>query len=146
MYDSDHDWTKSSDCERWMYMSLSCNACVKEIFLTTNYKMVPPSCQKHSRTRHAACNCTPAYYDNGGPMEPMSSHKPESLCAKCLSIVTVVPLTTTFQHDRPVVFWQNSHTRQWHCTLDEGHVILILRHELCCVSNAAPFHERTMKR
>ena len=73
-----NDWIKRSDCERWMYMSLSCSAYVKETFLATNYKMIPPSCQKHSRTRHAACNCTSVHCDNDGPMQPMSSHKSEN--------------------------------------------------------------------
>ena len=100
--DSDHDWTKRSDCERWMYMSLSCSAYVKDSYLVTNYKMIPPSCQKHSRTRHAACNCTSVHCDNGGPMEPMSSHKSENPrevplhCVRCTADY-VFPTRTTFR-------------------------------------------------
>ena len=53
-------------------------------------------------------------------------------CARCLSIVSVVPLTAPAdsKHDRPVALRQDSHTWHWLCLclLDQGRVILILGH------------------
>ena len=47
-------------------------------FIKTSYRLVTPSCQKNSHTRHAACHCTLCHCDNGVPKELMSSHRPES--------------------------------------------------------------------